>query len=114
MVDAWHFFRSGSSLADLAAVPGDRIFSIQLNDAAATPEPDLNVGMMNRLLPGDGELDLAGLMRALAATGTDAFAGIEVFSQSLDALPTEIAAQRCAAALDHCLGFAAEHPSNAH
>lgn len=104
MVDAWHFFRSNSSLADLAAVPGDRIFSIQLNDAPATPEPDLNVGMMSRLLPGQGEFDLTGFMAALAATGTEAFIGIEVFSKSLDRLSTQMAAQQCADALDDCLG----------
>lgn len=114
MIDAWHFFRSGSSLADLEAIPGDRIYSIQLNDATATPEPDLNIGMLNRLLPGAGELDLAGLMRALAATGTDAFIGVEVFSKALDALPTDVAAQHCADALDLCLGFATEHQTLSH
>ena len=114
MVDAWHFFRSNSTLADLAAVPGDRIYSIQLNDAPAMPEQDLTIGMLNRLLPGDGELDLAGLMGALAVTGTDAFIGIEVFSKALDSFPTDIAAQHCADALDLCLGFAAEHQTPSH
>lgn len=112
MIDAWHFFRSNSSLADLAAVPGDRIFSVQLNDAPAAPEPDLNIGMMNRQLPGEGEFDLTGLMRALAATGTDAFVGVEVFSKTLDDLPTDDAARECAAALDHCLGLSADLPLN--
>lgn len=114
MIDSWHFFRSGSLLADLAAVPGDRIYSIQLNDAKATPEPDLNVGMLNRLLPGQGELDLTGLMRALAATGTDAFIGVEVFSKALDGLPIDGAAQHCAAALDQCLDFAADQQTPLH
>lgn len=105
MVDAWHFFRSDSSLAQLASLPGDRIFSVQLNDAPAMPEADLTLGMMNRLIPGDGELDLKGFMQAVAATGTSAFLGVEVFSKDLDQLPTDLAAQRCAAALDHCLNF---------
>ncbi len=110
MVDAWHFFRSNSALADLAAVAGDRIFSIQLNDAAATPEPDLNIGMMHRLLPGAGEFALAGLMRALAATQCDAFVGVEVFSKELDGLPTGEAARSCATALDLWLG----HTTHSH
>lgn len=114
MIDAWHFFRSHSSLSDLAAVPGDRIFSIQLSDACATPEPDLNAGMLNRLMPGKGELDLAGLMRAAARTGTDAFIGIEVFSKALDSLPTSAAAKQCAQALDHCLSLAAEPRTHSH
>ncbi len=108
MMDSWHFFRSNSSLDALARIPGDRIFSIQLNDARAEPEADLNIGMMNRLLPGDGGLDLAGFMQALAATGTSAFIGVETFSRALDALPTEEAAQACSDGIDYCLRLAGE------
>ena len=105
MLDTWHFFRSGSSLDDLATCPGELIRSVQLNDALATPEADLNAGMMRRLLPGAGELDLAGFMQALAATGTRAPIGIEAFSPALDALDITAATARCAAALDHCLAL---------
>jgi sugar phosphate isomerase/epimerase len=106
MVDSWHFFRSGSLLDDLARCPSELILSIQLNDALATPEADLNSGMMRRLLPGEGELDLRGFMQALAATGTQAPIGIETFSAELDALDTMSAMQRCAMALDLCLRMA--------
>jgi sugar phosphate isomerase/epimerase len=105
MVDAWHFFRSGSSLDELAKCPGSLILSVQLNDAAAEPEPDLNVGMMHRRLPGEGALDLRGFLQALAATGTTAPVGIETFLPELDALETAEAFRRCAAALDYCLEF---------
>lgn len=111
MVDAWHFFRSNSSLQDLASVPGDRIFSIQLNDAVAAPEADLSFGMLNRLMPGDGELDLRGFMRAIIATGTDAFIGVEVFSNALNDLPTDVAVQQCADGLQHCLDLAGKPPA---
>jgi sugar phosphate isomerase/epimerase len=60
---------------------------------------------MNRLLPGEGELDLKTFMQAIAATGTTAFLGVETFSKDLDQLPTDVAAHRCAAALDHCMTF---------
>ena len=106
MIDSWHFFRSGSSLDDLAACPGALIHSIQLNDALAAPEADLNAGMMRRLLPGEGELNLKGLMQALAATGTTAPIGIETFSPELDAMGAEGAITRCATALEHCLELA--------
>ncbi len=106
MVDSWHFFRSGSSLDDLARCPGELLLSIQLNDALAAPEADLNAGMMRRRLPGEGELDLQGFMQALAASGTTAPMGIEVFSPELDALDTTTALARCAAALDYCLEMA--------
>lgn len=106
MIDAWHFFRSNSSIDVLAKVPGDLIYSVQLNDARATPEQDLAAGMMNRLLPGDGELDLKSFMQAIAATGTNAYVGVETFSKPLDSMTTEQAAQRCADALNICLSHA--------
>lgn len=103
MVDSWHFFRSGSDLDALARVPGELILSIQLNDATALAEHDLNEGMVDRLMPGEGELDLRGLMQALAATGTRAPVGIEVFSRKLATMDAATAARACGAALDHCM-----------
>lgn len=80
-IDAWHFFRSGSSLAELAAIPGDRIHTVQLCDGPARGGPDPWAEMMTaRLLPGEGEFDLAGLIAALDATGTAAPFGVEVFN----------------------------------
>ncbi len=112
MVDAWHFFRSGSSLDQLASLSGNCIYSVQLNDALAAPEADLAQGMMNRLLPGQGELNLKAFMQAIAATGTSAFLGVETFSKDLDQLPTEAVAQQCAAALETCLDFTALTSTN--
>ncbi|MBS0255303.1 MAG: sugar phosphate isomerase/epimerase [Proteobacteria bacterium] len=111
MVDPWHFFRGGSSLDQLARVPGELILSIQLDDAPAMPTADPYTDMMVRDLPGEGGLDLAGFMAALAATGTSAPVGIEVFSAALDALPTAQAFARCAAGLDHCLNLARKGPA---
>jgi sugar phosphate isomerase/epimerase len=104
IIDSWHMTRSNSPMAALAAIPGERIVSIQLNDGPAEPEADLAQAMMTaRRLPGEGAFDLAGMMRALAASGTRAPIGIEVFSMALDALPIAEVARRCAAALDYCL-----------
>lgn len=107
MVDSWHFFRSGSSLDDLARCPGELIHSVQLSDAVAEPEADLNAGMVRRLMPGEGALDLAGFMAALAATGTRAPIGVETFMAELDALDIATVAARCARALDACLDLVA-------
>lgn len=104
IIDSWHMTRSNSPMAALAVIPGERIVSIQLNDGPAEPEADLALAMMTaRRLPGEGVFDLAGMMRALAASGTTAPVGIEVFSTVLDALPIDEVARRCAASLDYCL-----------
>ena len=56
--DTWHFFRGDPDFDLLATVPGDRIYCVQIDDAAATPRTSLRDDTKNRLLPGDGDLDL--------------------------------------------------------
>ena len=80
-VDSWHFFRSGSRLADLSQIPGERIHTVQLNDAPATAAPDMWDEMMTaRLLPGEGAFDLAALIQTLDRIGSVAPIGVEVFN----------------------------------
>ncbi len=40
-VDIWHLERGPSTLADLAGVPGDKVFVVELNDAPAPQSADL-------------------------------------------------------------------------
>ena len=58
--DTWHFFRGEPQFDVLAGIPGDRIFCVQLDDAAAVPQGSLREETSRRLLPGDGALDLVG------------------------------------------------------
>lgn len=68
-LDALHFFRSGSSLADLESLPRAWFRYLQLCDAPrlATPpsrEELIHEAVKERLLPGEGDIDLAGLLGA--------------------------------------------------
>ena len=95
LIDSWHHFRSGSDNDALRAVPGDRIFGVQLNDAPAQPEDDLvDECLHRRLVPGEGAIDLTGLVRLLDDIGSDAPIGIEVMSDEIFGLPTKEAATR--------------------
>ncbi len=95
LLDSWHHFRSGAGADALSAAPGERILAVQLCDAPARPEPDpVAETLHRRLLPGEGELDLAGLVRALDAGGCRAPLGVEVFSDALAALPAAEIARR--------------------
>lgn len=86
-LDAWHFFRSGSTLEELAKIPGHRIHAVQLCDAPAAPGADLWTELMTaRLLPGEGALDVVGLVRTLDAIGCTAPTGVEVFHTRQDAM----------------------------
>ncbi len=66
---------------DLAHAPGELVLGVQLDDGPASAEADLvEATLHDRLLPGEGEFDLAGYRRRTAATGTAAPIGVEVFS----------------------------------
>lgn len=71
LVDALHFARSATSLADVAALPRRFLHYAQLCDASAvvpaTVEGLVHDARRARLLPGEGGIDLPGLLRALPA-----------------------------------------------
>lgn len=96
LVDSWHLFRSGSTLDQLARIPGERILYVQIDDAPAKAEDDLAEETQHRrLLPGDGDFDLVGLIRTLDDIGCSAPVGVEVFSDQLNALPIAEVTARC-------------------
>ena len=87
-LDVWHDFRGSPDDRLLRTIPGDRILAVQLSDAPALAEPDLvQATLHDRLLPGDGELDLAAVLAALEHNGAQCPIGVEVFSDALGALP---------------------------
>jgi sugar phosphate isomerase/epimerase len=66
LVDALHVRRCGVDLGQLAAVDPALIAYLQLCDAPLAPPPDpVAEGRAGRLLPGEGELPLAGLLAAV-------------------------------------------------
>jgi sugar phosphate isomerase/epimerase len=71
LVDAIHFFRAGDSLAELAKVPREYLRYAQFCDARAERPVDMQEiirqARSDRLFPGEGGLDLAGLLRTLPA-----------------------------------------------
>jgi sugar phosphate isomerase/epimerase len=100
-VDSWHWFRSNSpsDVATLRTIPGAKVFNVQLDDAPAAPEADLLTATLHqRLLPGEGAIDLAAFVGALREIAACAPIGVEVFSDTLHALGPIEAAQRAAEA----------------
>jgi sugar phosphate isomerase/epimerase len=71
LVDAIHFFRAGDSLEALAKVPRKFLRYAQLCDARPGRPADMHEiirqARSDRLFPGEGALDLAGLLAALPA-----------------------------------------------
>lgn len=71
LVDPIHFDRGGSTADEIAGVPRTLFRYAQLCDAPAARPTDvaglLHQARAERLMPGDGGLDLAGILRALPA-----------------------------------------------
>lgn len=69
LIDALHFARSATSLAEIAAVDPKLIHYVQFCDAPADYEHTtaalIHTARAERLMMGDGEIDLLGLLKAL-------------------------------------------------
>ena len=69
MIDVWHFFNGGATLDQLIDLPGAGIAAVQLNDGPLVHDDFLPHARAQRKLPGEGELDVVGLVRAVQRTG---------------------------------------------
>lgn len=71
LVDAIHFFRAGDRVEQLGSVPREYLHYAQFCDARAERPTDMQEIIRqargDRLMPGEGGLDLAGLLGALPA-----------------------------------------------
>jgi sugar phosphate isomerase/epimerase len=69
LIDTMHVIRSGSTPADVAALDPELIDYIQICDAPRRPrfESYHEESMFERMVPGEGELDLPGLLKVLPA-----------------------------------------------
>jgi sugar phosphate isomerase/epimerase len=69
VIDPIHFDRGGSRADEIAPVPRARLRYMQLCDARAKRPSDnetlLHQARAERLMPGDGDLDLRGILRAV-------------------------------------------------
>lgn len=74
LIDALHPARSNSALVEVTALPNQYIHYIQLCDALAqydaSDEGLMSVARTGRLLPGNGQLDLLGLVQAIDPSKT--------------------------------------------
>lgn len=93
LFDTWHFFRGDPDFGLLASIPGERVLSVQVDDAAAEVRGTLSEDTRHRLLPGDGDLDLDRAIRHLDRIGALRWVGPEVISPVTEAMPAVEAAR---------------------
>ena len=108
VLDSWHWFRSGPDPDLLRSIPGEKVIHLQISDAPAQPEPDVVAETIGkRLLPGEGAIDLPGLLRILDETGRQGPTAVEVFSDWLRSHPT-LEGARLALSRPHVLAGAGD------
>lgn len=89
MLDNLHMVRTGTSNADIATkLNSSDVIGVELNDGALARPVDFMDSVINRrLLPGDGEFDIAGFLQAVWSLGYDGPIGVEVMNEYLRKWP---------------------------
>ena len=86
LVDALHYDRSATTLAEVAAMPRSRVNYVQFCDGPRDYDRSdaglIEVARRARLMPGEGGIDLAGLARAIPG---DAVISVEIPNHALAA-----------------------------
>lgn len=92
ILDSFHTLGRGINPNTIRAIPGDRIFFVQLADAPAIPMDLLYWSRHFRNMPGEGDLDVTAFMRAVTATGYAGPLSLEIFNDQFRAgLPRLVA-----------------------
>ena len=106
--DIWHHVRGANDVSMLRALPGDRIFAVQMDDGPAEPVLDDYKAdcLASRVPPGDGTFDCVGFVRLLTELGVTAPISVEVASHELWAAPVEHAAKVAADGMRRVLELA--------
>jgi sugar phosphate isomerase/epimerase len=82
VMDSFHIFRGGGSNDDILKVSGDRISIFHINDAPRAEEPEILTDG-DRVLPGDGVLDLPDMLNKLSSQGFSGCVSLELFNAKL-------------------------------
>ena len=85
VLDSFHTYARKTDLKQLHAIPGDRIFLVQLADAPWLDMDVLTWSRHFRCFPGQGDLPLLDFMAAVEATGYQGDLSLEIFNDQFRA-----------------------------
>ncbi|MGF6771785.1 2-keto-myo-inositol isomerase [Paraburkholderia sp. GAS199] len=99
LIDTFLFHQGGSRVEDIARVPLERIFNVQLADAKDKPVAQLDM-LADRVFPGEGVAPVRAIVDALVAHGYDGWWTVELFNPAYASEAAgSIAARAAASAL---------------
>ena len=85
LLDSWHWHHAGATTQDIVAAGRDRIVHVHFNDAPNLPPEQIHDNQ--RLLPGEGVINLTGFLQALQRIGYHDALSVEVFGRTKDMTP---------------------------
>src|SRR5918999_6516861 len=103
LLDSWHLYTSGGTIADLERLTNDDVVVVHVNDAPEGIARDEQIDTVRALPMETGVIDLVGFMRSLREMGYDGPVMPEPFSQRINDLATtdpDAAAREAARSMD--------------
>ena len=91
-LDSFHILSRGTDPVGIEAIPGDRIFYLQLADAPRLAMDVLQWSRHYRCFPGQGDFDVAGLTAHALRAGYTGPLSLEVFNDEFRQGPVELTA----------------------
>ena len=85
LLDVWHWHHAGATTQDIVKAGKDRIVHVHFSDAPKLP-PD-QIRDNERLMPGEGVIDLNAFLMALHEIGYQDALSVEVFGRGKDMTP---------------------------
>lgn len=85
ILDSFHTLSRNIPVASIAMLPKEKLFLVQLADAPRLSLDILSWSRHFRNMPGQGDLDVLGFMKAVAATGYDGAVSLEIFNDQFRA-----------------------------
>jgi sugar phosphate isomerase/epimerase len=85
LLDSWHWHHAGATPEDIVAAGRDRIVHVHFNDSPNLPPEQIHDNQ--RLLPGEGVINLTGFLRALQSIHYNDALSVEVFGRTKDMTP---------------------------
>jgi sugar phosphate isomerase/epimerase len=86
-LDSWHWHHAGATTKDIVHAGKENIINVQVNDSPSLPPEKIRDD--ERLMPGEGVIDLIGFFQALKETGYHEGVSPEVFGRGLKNIPPE-------------------------
>ena len=91
LLDVWHWHHAGATTEDIIKAGKDGIVHVHFSDAPRLPPEQIRDD--ERLMPGEGVIDLTGFLRALQEIGYQDALSVEVFGRGLKDMTPEAAAR---------------------